>query len=80
MYQDQQGLPRQSHIRKSAGRRKIEEKDKKCAGIITSLTEHEGFRFCKSLREFKNIVIRKRLENPWCPNGDHDYGIGAGVG
>ena len=77
IYQDQKGLPRQSYKEKC---REEEENDKECAGKITSLTGHEGLRFCESLREFKNTIIRKRLENSWCPNGDHGYGIGAGVG
>ena len=77
MYQDQQSLPKQSYHEKC---REEGEKDKECAGIITSLTGHEGLRFCESLREIKNIFIRKTLENPWCPNGDHDYGVGAGLG
>ena len=77
MCQDQQRLPRQSHKENC---REEKEEDKKCAGIIIFLTGHEGLRFCESLREFTNIFMRKRLENPWCPNGDHDYRIGAGVG
>ena len=56
MYQDQQGLPKQSCKEKC---REEEEKDKECAGIITSLTGHEGLRLCESLREIKNIFKRK---------------------
>ena len=78
MYQDQQGLRPQSYKENC---REEEEKDKECAGIITSPTGHEGLRFSETLKEFKNIFIRKKVGKSEVPQRViTTTGSGAGVG